>query len=318
MDPSYLRRLAFIKYLLGVALNQSQLPEPVGAASILAFHDAIELFNYLACEYLDIDVVGKSKRQADFLEYWDLISGKLGIALPQRESMKRLNRARVSLKHHGILPSSLDIESFRASVNSFFLESSSLIFNVDFSDISMLDLIVEEHTREHLHNALNILHSEDLEAALGQVALAFRYLIDNYDKRKKSKYVSSPFSFGEKFGFNNQSLRGLTRTKLEKAIQHDHVAKDLSNYLQDVSKTLEAVQSAMRMLALGIDYPKYSRFKMFMPSVIQLGTGEYQIQGNITQNWVVAPEDVQYCIDFVIETALQMQRFDYARPKQKL
>jgi hypothetical protein len=106
MDPSDLKRLAFIKYLFTIALDQSYLPEPAGAAAILTFHDAIELFNQLACEYLDIDTIGKGSKQINFIEYWDLISLKLSQPLPQKESMNRLNKARVALKHHGNLPPS--------------------------------------------------------------------------------------------------------------------------------------------------------------------------------------------------------------------
>jgi len=51
------------------------------------------------------------------MEYWDLNLIKQGLQkkemegeLTQKESMRRLNRARVALKHHGTMPSKLDIE----------------------------------------------------------------------------------------------------------------------------------------------------------------------------------------------------------------
>lgn len=82
-----IKRLAFIKYLYRVAVEQSQKSEPLCAASVLFFHDAVELFLQLASEHLDI-----GKEGLKFMEYWDLISKKLGIELSQKESMRRLNR----------------------------------------------------------------------------------------------------------------------------------------------------------------------------------------------------------------------------------
>lgn len=96
-----IKRLAFIKYLYKLAVDQSKRPEPLCSASILTFHDAIELFLQLASEHLNV-----GKQQPSFMEYWDLISQKLSNQeLTQKESMRRLNRARVALKHHGTLPS---------------------------------------------------------------------------------------------------------------------------------------------------------------------------------------------------------------------
>jgi hypothetical protein len=48
------RRLAFVRYLYGVAVQQSRYPEPLYGTSILTFHDSIELFLQLASEYLNV------------------------------------------------------------------------------------------------------------------------------------------------------------------------------------------------------------------------------------------------------------------------
>jgi len=49
-----IKRLAFIKYLYKLAVDQSRRPEPLCSASILTFHDAVELFLQLASEHLDV------------------------------------------------------------------------------------------------------------------------------------------------------------------------------------------------------------------------------------------------------------------------
>lgn len=94
------RRLAFIRYLYQEAVRQSEQPEPMCAASVLAFHDAAELFLVLACEHLDV-----GKRSMAFLAYWEELSRMIpDDGLTQKKAMSRLNEARVGLKHHGNMP----------------------------------------------------------------------------------------------------------------------------------------------------------------------------------------------------------------------
>jgi len=148
------RRLAFIKYLYQVAVEQSQRLEPLCSTSILTFHDAIELFLQLASEYLDV-----GKGRPSFMEYWEILASTSKLpegVLIQKESMRRLNKARVALNHHGILPSKLGIEAFRASVTNFFEENTPLIFDIKFSEISLIELVrYEKITLKKLHNYWN-------------------------------------------------------------------------------------------------------------------------------------------------------------------
>lgn len=133
LSKDTIRRLAFIKYLLSVAVGQSHQPEPLAAASILTFHDSIELLLQLACEHLDAD----TKKHTQFMQYWEIFKPKIsGSGLTQKESMKRLNNSRVALKHHGTLPTKQDIEAFRASAINFFEDNMPLVFGVDLDSIS--------------------------------------------------------------------------------------------------------------------------------------------------------------------------------------
>jgi len=117
-----IKRLAFIKYLLNQANNASHFPEPLSSSSILSFHDAVELFLHLCAEQYNLNT-----KNISFIEYWEKLKPPLSTAnkpeLTQKESMRRLNDARVSLKHHGTLPSKLDIDNFRVICNTFFEEN---------------------------------------------------------------------------------------------------------------------------------------------------------------------------------------------------
>lgn len=117
LNSIVLKRLSFIKYLYQLAVEQSNQPSPKDSSSILTFHDSIELFLQLSGEILN----AKIKTTTKFMEYWEIINKELGgVELSQKASMNRLNTARRSLKHSGLLPTKPDIESFRVNSKDFF------------------------------------------------------------------------------------------------------------------------------------------------------------------------------------------------------
>jgi len=297
LDESVVRRLAFIKYLYKVAVEQSQRPEPLYSASILTFHDAIELFLQLACEHLDVS----TKEQQSFLGYWDILAPKLPDRVPTlKESMKRLNRARVELKHHGILPSKLDIEAFRASATNFFEENTSPIFGIKFSEVSLIDLVRCEETKNNLKEAALLLKQNKIEESLDKVALAFAHLIDDYESRKREQFGRSPFFFGESL---SSFHIGIDRSQVGELVE----------FIDKVKKSIEDLQNAVKILSLGIDYRRYVKFRLLTPIISKtIGSRRYKIYRRYGSKGIPTVEDVQFCIDFVIESAITLQEFDFS------
>ena len=296
LDESGIKRLAFIKYLYKVAVEQSERPEPLCSASILTFHDAIELFLQLASECLDI-----GKAQPSFMDYWDLLSQKLpNRELTQKESMRRLNKARVALKHHGTFPSKLDIEAFRASATNFFEENTLPIFDIKFSEISLIELVQCEETKNNLKESAQLLEQNKIEESLDKVALAFIQLIDDYESRKRRKFGRSPFFFGESL------------TVLDSFFMHIDRREKISEFIDKVKESIESLQNAVKILSLGIDYRRYVKFRLLTPSILRTD-GTYRID-RIQRGSKGFPmvEDVQFCIDFVIESSITLQEFDFS------
>jgi len=63
-----IKRLAYIKQLYRIGMEQSQRNENIAVFSILAFHDSIEMFLALLCEHKNIN-----NKDFKFLQYWDSI-----------------------------------------------------------------------------------------------------------------------------------------------------------------------------------------------------------------------------------------------------
>lgn len=290
-----IRRLALIKYLYGVGIEQSQKPEPLCVFSILTFHDAVELFLQLAVDYHNVK---KQKAQISFMEYWTLLSPKIPKGGPtQQLAMERLNKARVGLKHYGILPSKFQIESFRASATNFFEENTHLIFKIDFSAISLIDLIQYKETKSHLKEAISLLNKNDIIPALDKTAIAFSLLIyDYYKSIRKTDQPLSAFNKSIAIPSNfhiNLNLRNSMKTE-----------KKLSDFANEVKTSLANIKDIIEILVLGIDYRKYVKFHLLTPTVLKSGSGKYSI---CRSGKTVDLNDAHFCIDFVIESAVILQ-----------
>lgn len=297
-----------------MAVEQSRQPEPVGAASILTFHDSVELFLQLACEHLNVG----TKKNIVFMEYFDLLESKLaGREIAQKVSMRRLNNARVSLKHHGTLPSALDIEGFRASTANFFEENTPLVFNLEFGSISMANLVKCAEARASLDEAGKLMHEGKTEDAIDKIAVAFAQLIGDYEEKEQGRTWSrrSPFSFGEVHWLDSASSMGLDNRRL-------------ADFVDSVKASIEALQRAMKPISLGLDYRRYVKFSRLTPHVNRfVGSDRYEVV-HMERNKILLSigddkmvlthgrseplsiEECRFCYDFVIESAIHLQGFE--------
>lgn len=290
-----IRRLALIKYLYGVGIEQSQKPEPLCVFSILTFHDAVELFLQLAADYHNVK---RQKAQISFMEHWKLLSPKIPKGGPtQQVAMERLNKARVGLKHYGILPSKFEIESFRASATNFFEENTPLIFNIDFSTISLVDLIQYEETKNYLKEAMALLDKNNITKSLDKIAIAFSQLI--YDYYKSMRKTDQPL------GAFNKSIAIPSNFHISLNLRNSmKIEKKLSDFANEVKTSLANIKEVIEILVLGIDYRKYVKFHLLTPTVGKSGSGEYSIYRS---GKTVDLNDAHFCIDFVIESAVILQ-----------
>ena len=122
------------------------------AASVLTFHDAAELFLVLACEHTDV-----GKKDMSFLSYWETLKPKLpDDGLTQKKAMTRLNEARRGLKHQGNQPSREDDQTYRETVTLFFEENTPTVFEVDFHDVSLADLVQNAAVKERSYWPISV------------------------------------------------------------------------------------------------------------------------------------------------------------------
>ncbi len=281
-----IKRLALIKQLYLIGVKHSYEHETVASFSILSFHDSVEMFLKLLAEKNNT-----KSENFNFMDYWQHFS-----YLTLKESMKNLNARRVSIKHKGLLPSKTDIEISRINTIDFFEQNTKKCFEIDFKDVSLLSLIVNQQVKTLLEEAENGLASSNYKLCIEKCAVAFNVLLIAYEQSKMSDISNSPFFFGKNMAFNSSFFMGIKDKKM-------------AGFVDNVKASIETIQKAVKIMSLGLDYKQYVKFNLLTPSISRTVGGDYvaQIYGN--RKWTKANCD--YCINFVIDSSLKLQEFDF-------
>lgn len=294
LSPLTVQRLAYVRFLYWQGIEQMRAPRPLSASALLSFHDAVENLLGLVAEHLDAEV----QQGTTFLGYWAAIKPKR--ELPGKHNMKRLNDARVALKHGGTFPAQDGLEQYRETVLDFFTTVVPNVFDVDFQKIDMVDLVVVEETAQALRDAETHADAGDIVTAMAGLSYAFKALLRYCGGRGEGgKWRKSPFSF-------DSPTRAITRQVRVGKHGNEPWASpvlDLANNAEILSNALPPLREALQVISLGIDYAKYARFQVLTPEVATYGGA---VERFYTTPWHRSrtAEDYESCRSFVIESAL--------------
>lgn len=147
-----------------------------------------------------------SRFRTYFMDYFNIINQKIASQqLYLKIPMTRLNQARNSLKHHGILLIKQDIEQYKIYAENFFIQNTPLIFDINFSDISIIDLIEDTEVKQILKDAEVSKSNNDFKKGLEQLGIAFRVLINNHDDMSRVA-GKSIFNLGMRISFQEGKI----------------------------------------------------------------------------------------------------------------
>ncbi len=256
------------------------------------FHDALELFFDVAIAHRGLKRPKQDAKASMFEAYFDAFNASLTPSeLPERVALDRLNKARVALKHFGAMPSSLDVEGYRATVATFLEASTPMLFELAFDSLSLSDLVSSSVARELVREAEAHMDANHHSEALEPLGRAFETILAEFEERRTNESGPDPFFFGWPMSVVRHNWEQLGRSQ----------DRAFSGLLDAITGTLDQLQSAVRILALGLDMPKYLRFSTI---VERAGSGPEAYAVPVT------PEQLQYCRDYVVETALSLQQFE--------
>jgi hypothetical protein len=300
LSPNTVKRLAFIRFLYSQGLEQAARPQPLAAAALLSFHDAVEMFLLLAAEHLSVNL----DRNTTFDGYWTQIAAQASVQLPSRNAMRRMNNSRVNFKHHGSIPSATDLDQFRADVTTFFTDATQAVFAADFTNIDMTDLVTQQVALTRIRSAEAHASQGDYIEALTFLGEAFWDLVADYASRKRLGLGLSPYDFGPKpYSLGREALSQSEGGRICEAEEH------LNSRINAIIETINPMRDAVLVLALGLDYRRYTRFSMLTPSVFRTDNGTEFVGQR--PGLRLGDDEYQFCKLFVVETAVHLAELDF-------
>lgn len=292
-----IQRLSYIKYLYLKGVEQSRQAEVVAGFSILAFHDAIEMFLMLVYEHLDC---GNDRNYKTIDDYLGNISG-----IKMKESVKALNKCRISMKHQGQFPSKSDIEKHRVNTHSILEDNTTSLLNLDFDSISLIDLVSFEECKQFLKKAQEKRDEDKIYESIIEARKAFNSMLSEYEDSKRYWY-NSLFNIGRK---PRLSYKEFIRTVVPKNNRERYGV-----WFEDIDKSVKELREVVKIISIGIDYKQYVLFNAIAPSVLHMSNDTYQI-GEVEEYFntrVHANKELcDFCINFVIDSAIKFQDSDY-------
>ncbi len=306
-------RLSYIKHLFYLGVQQSELNYRVAFPSILSFHDAIDMFMQLVAEKRGI--VKKERDKLYLMNFFDKIP-----ELTLKASVNKINTRRNNLKHSGQIPAPNEIEESKTITQLFFEENVSLIFGIDWSDVSFYNLITIDKVRQCLISADKFLQHGKKKEIVTVLSIAFfeilqidpkvkinskKFLID-HDYKLAGSFSSPIIATSIRHIENN--IKGIVGSNAEK--QAKIFDKRLKSAIEIYDNNFKRLEEILRILSLGIDYRKYINFKMITPRV-EL-TQNYRL-GKIDEE-LLTDKNIKFMFDFVFDSAMIVQNFKFQNP----
>jgi len=279
MLPDIRRRIVNAKYVLERAAGiQAESNEMSISISLLLIHDAIELLMLAVLDHRNI----KAKERREFMDFWTDIK-QAGLPVPPDDiPMRSLNKLRVGLKHHGNLPNSQTVRDLLPRARGFFENVLKSYCDLDYEDVSLIDLIADEEVREILKVARQKFIEGDKTTAMTDLKVAFHKI-------------------------EHPGGKGLPKLHApRKPSLPSQIDREVGPYLEQLHDFLDRCATRTNLLTIGVDLRRYADFTRSGPALLWSVTGKYQAQHSVMGYEHVSSEKFDGFIAFLIDYALKV------------
>jgi hypothetical protein len=178
-----LNRVIYSKYLLGSSNSlAAQGHEMALASAVLTAQDASEMLMRVVSDVLNV-------KWNQFAEFWSNIEAK-GLPRPPRFGpMDQLNSERTAFKHKGILPNPAKVPTRLVEASAFCEEIAKDYLGLDYSSVSLADLIQNSSARTKLKDAEVAASRGDFGAAVTDCGNAFDILFAEAREKHEAALV---------------------------------------------------------------------------------------------------------------------------------
>ncbi|TET44871.1 hypothetical protein E3J62_09155 [candidate division TA06 bacterium] len=292
------KRLIYAKYIFSQASEMLTRSLPLWhGLGISLLQDSVELVLRAIAQKVKARIGGN----ITFAEYWDKIErvsgNKESKMIPYKTEMQELNRARVGFKHYGILPASDDADRFRTYTRDFLVNTYRTFFDEEFDVLSLAELVRHCRARNHIRHAEQALVSDDFATCIEETAVAFTVL--SLNRRAGLEHLRLPQRI------ETHDLGKLVGADIE-------AERALDNFIRALEEHFDTLSSWILPQLHGINMAEYARFRAVTPGVsLSVAHTCYFWGGNEA---AYTKENAEFCVRFVIDSALQIDRTRFYIP----
>ena len=281
-EEDRMRRLAFAKYLIEMGSINADNVLPFSATALMNFHDALEFLFGLILD--DNGIYPRKGEEFSFMNMFNKCNKllkKKGYEKPSLgASLNKLNEAKYTT-----------INLF----NDFCLK----FYQLNYEDIDLIDILDDSRTKDCLLNIKDCTENNDI---IYNFALAFEYLLKDFESSKTISGGRSPYA--------------LTK---ERQVDASEISLDnygpISNYIDVTNDNIAELEKNLKIFAFGINYNKYAHFKFLIPVNVHWAGNHYEPNLEfIYKPLKLNSGHIEFCKNFIIESALKLQQFDFEIP----
>ncbi len=292
MTPDLMNRLVCAKVLFLNGVDVIDRSTPFGEAlALLSFQDAVEMTLGAVADHRHI-----AKPAKEFLDQIKNVQESLGKDLPYWTGMNQLNKARVALKHHGILPSQDTLAKARGDTEGFILNLVREAFGMDFRTLSMASLVDHNRTANWLRKAESYATTGDDAECLNACAIALalfrRAYLPSHSQRQYETILRT-----------SQSRRG-----------EPYIQDGIFRLVETLEKDIDELRERLEWVSSGISISDYERFRRMTPEVLVAINGKLHLSSRFREI-PIGGEACAFGISFVTQTILRLQAI--LEPRQR-
>ncbi len=301
-----IKRLTYAKYLLRSANLSLRSSSPlVAAEGLLRLHDSIEIFQSAVSDKIGVP----KEKYGAFLEFWERVKEKTNREPPYKDRFRALNDLRTNFKHHALLPNADEVRDLAPVVPLFFEEVCRNVFGFEFAEVSLGNLMPEGELRNRVKAAERLIEARDYDGAVTELAIVMELLFG-------TMFPDIPWNnpWSGLFLFRPVSYEELLLTSGELG---GKAVRAIDDCLGEMQAQIQEIRRVVNLVAWGLDLRDYIRFRRITPGVVGSRWGDFQCfrrQEEIT----LTDDDVDFCLQFVIDTALKVEAKRLAPPSHPL
>lgn len=194
------------------------------------FQDSVEMLIWVLIKKFDVPVTEKDGFVANLKALKDK-----RVALNETARIQDLNKARIGFKHNGNLPAPEDAAKYQKTTEVFLRMAFSAHFQVDFEELSLIDLVPFSDVRDRLKKADAFVKDGHIGSAIEETSISKSILFSKLDRyfpkighgiRGADQQISDALKPSRSLS-EGPSLRGEL-----------HAFRDIADYLQDVQEMM--------------------------------------------------------------------------------